>query len=475
MLLACVLSLGSLTAAFAEAPAEQEPPAAAGPAEPIDTPLSETDRPTAPPAGDPEPPETPPAEPQPGEPEPAGPEAPEKADPDLPEGSGEESDADPEDPQEPGELPVMANALAAPVPVNAPEAEEAEIRSVTVSPEQIKNGGTVTVTVEMYCPWTPDKKEGVWLNFMHTDDPDRTFLVRCLTVKASEENHIYSLVGTIDVKPYNYSGTYRLEYMDNQITNRDYCSARYKEHQSVHFSILPLPEGWQKSFTVENKFSDEDAPILEEIIFDLNPVVMEGEDKDVPIRLKVKSGSSGVNYIEGAVANENFPDKEYDFKVINFSQSQTENGYYEAVITIPKYASAGDYHLTSLHLGNINENYRTYYSKINENDYKGEPGCEELTDILANAHFEVTNLHGDDHPPILEKVEIRPDHVAAGSAEKGGGYDFEIILTVTDGGGSGFNPESPNDAIIMESLSGGDRIKTRAEYKGPGSEVNTYD
>ena len=34
MLLACVLSLGSLTAAFAEAPAEQEPPAAAGPAEP---------------------------------------------------------------------------------------------------------------------------------------------------------------------------------------------------------------------------------------------------------------------------------------------------------------------------------------------------------------------------------------------------------------------------------------------------------
>ena len=30
MLLACVLSLGSLTAAFAEAPAEQEPPAAAG-------------------------------------------------------------------------------------------------------------------------------------------------------------------------------------------------------------------------------------------------------------------------------------------------------------------------------------------------------------------------------------------------------------------------------------------------------------
>lgn len=34
MLLACVLSLGSLTAAFAEAPAEQEPPAAAGTAEP---------------------------------------------------------------------------------------------------------------------------------------------------------------------------------------------------------------------------------------------------------------------------------------------------------------------------------------------------------------------------------------------------------------------------------------------------------
>lgn len=152
MLLACVLSLGSLTAAFAEAPAEQEPPAATGPSEPIDTPLSETDKPTAPPAGDPEPPETPPAEPQPGDPEPAGPEAPGKADPDLPECSGEEPGADPEDPQEPGELPVTANALAAPVPVDAPEAEEAEIRSVTVSPEHIENGGTVTVTVEMYYP-----------------------------------------------------------------------------------------------------------------------------------------------------------------------------------------------------------------------------------------------------------------------------------------------------------------------------------
>lgn len=463
MLLACVLSLGSLTAAFAEAPAEQEPPAAAGTAEPIDTPLSETDKPAAPPAGDPEPPETPPAEPQPGEPEPAGPEAPEKADPDLPEGSGEESDADPEDPQEPGELPVTANALAAPVPVNAPEAEEAEIRSVTVSPEHIENGGTVTVTVEMYYPRERMDNRVVYVDFMRTEDnPLREFDTKCYRQEepGSAADHLYHFVGTIDVKSYASSGTYRLEYVDDWVNDQYYCSERYRKYYHAYSSTLPIPSGWQASFTVDNKFSADTAPVLKAIEVDPSVVTLVDASGTAEVRLNIESeGLADLDYVDGAFANFKYPDKQIDFGISDFSSQPDDNGFYTATFTIPKHASAGNYQLAYLSIEDSNDNCRVYYAEPYAEDYENENGAEKITGDLGEAVFEVVNPQADNTPPIIEEISIEPQEIPLGQADS-------IILTlkISDGDGSGFDPRSPEDSIALREPDNWDGPRVRASY-----------
>ena len=425
-------------------------------------PPSAPEEPALPPSVEPGAPVTPPEELKP-----AGPEVPGKGDPKQPEAPGEEPGAgpfeDPETPEDLEEITKVSNTLSAPAPVNAPEAEEGEIRSITVSPVSIENGGTVTVTVEMYYPQEQMDNRVVYVKFMHTEDnPLREFSAKCYRQEepGAPEDHIYHFVGTIDVKPYASSGTYKLEYLDDWVNDQDYCSDRYREHHFAYSSTLFIPSGWQPTFTVDNKFSADTAPILEAIEAGTSAVTLNGAPQTIDLRLKVKvEGLAEISDIDGAVANFEYPDKQLSFRISDFSSQPDQNGFYTAALTVPAHASAGNYRLAYLSIEDQNENYRVYYASPYAEDYENEEGAENISSDLGKVLFEIVNPQEDNTAPILEGISIAPETIELGQTDS-------VILTlqVSDGDGSGFDPYSPEDSIALRDLNHGDGPPIRATY-----------
>ena len=358
------------------------------------------------------------------------------------------------------------------------EPTDGDILSISVTPEKVgptadDSPKTVTVRIEMYNS-TPIEYNGrVDVSFYKTtDNPVRSLGTTCRLDEDSTHGSNYVFVGTIVVPYYAYSGVYRLEFLDNWVSDIAYTTERFRQIRGT-VKGTDMPESWIQSFEVEGGgVQDEQAPILKDIISVPESITMTGEASTAKIRLKVTDDLSGAAGIAGELFNPKYPDRDIDFEVKDpVTNYLSADGYYEADITIPKYASSGDYHLSYLYLEDQNENSREYYDSSLAEYYEDEPNTEELSSDLAKIVFTVTNSQGDNFSPILKSVSISPNQVSVGDAGT-----VIVALEVEDAGGSGFDPKSAEDNIIVQNPFAGGRLRSRFRFvsQHPGTNIYEY-
>ena len=363
---------------------------------------------------------------------------------------------------------------------------DSEIISVSISPERVaptreNSPAIVTAKVLMNSPnqeFFKDSDAAVILEFWKIEgSPEQTITIRCDLDESQTNESIYTFVGTEEIPHYDYPGVYELQLLDCWANDKRYGTDAIREAHPTWQQVLDLPRDWQVGFAVETSGGDSTPPVPQDVEIVPPQITLSGEDVKVKLRLKITDDLSGVGYIDGVLSNPEHPGQQVDIDFPNdLSACLTADGFYETDVTISKYASVGNWKLEYLDLEDCNGNYRSYFNEAYSDDYDENSSTKKLDSSLCGNVLTITGSSlGDDYPPVLEKVEITPTSVNVRE-----GTTLRIALTITDEGGSGFDPESPENDIIIETIYTGERLKMRAQYMGdpdkpPADNVYIYE